>query len=144
MRSTCQRFKAAVTEGGTWGIMGAYNLYQNQHNCHNNIMLNQILKGDWQYDGVVVSDWGGCHNTEEAIENGLDLEFGSWTDGLTMGKTNAYDLYFMADAYKQLIKQGKYTTEGTRRQGAPCAPPVLSYDDEPSEAFWFPLFGEPL
>ena len=104
-------FKAAVTEGGTWGIMGAYNLYQNQHNCHNNIMLNQILKGDWQYDGVVVSDWGGCHNTEEAIENGLDLEFGSWTDGLTMGKTNAYDLYFMADAYKQLIKQGKYTTK---------------------------------
>ena len=104
-------FKAAVTEGGTWGIMGAYNLYQNQHNCHNNIMLNQILKGDWQYDGVVVSDWGGCHNTEEAIENGLDLEFGSWTDGLTMGKTNAYDLYFLADAYKQLIKQGKYTTK---------------------------------
>ena len=104
-------FKAAVTEGGTWGIMGAYNLYKNQHNCHNNIMLNQILKGDWQYDGVVVSDWGGCHNTEEAIENGLDLEFGSWTDGLTMGKTNAYDLYFMADAYKQLIKQGKYTTK---------------------------------
>ena len=104
-------FKAAVTEGGTWGIMGAYNLYQNQHNCHNNIMLNQILKGDWQYDGVVVSDWGGCHNTEEAIENGLDLEFGSWTDGLTMGKTNAYDLYYLADAYKQLIKQGKYTTK---------------------------------
>ena len=104
-------FKAAVTEGGTWGIMGAYNLYQNQHNCHNKIMLNQILKGDWQYDGVVVSDWGGCHNTEEAIENGLDLEFGSWTDGLTMGKTNAYDLYFLADAYKQLIKQGKYTTK---------------------------------
>ena len=104
-------FKAAVTEGGTGGIMGAYTRYPNQHNCHNNIMLNQILKGDWQYDGVVVSDWGGCHNTEEAIENGLDLEFGSWTDGLTMGKTNAYDLYFMADAYKQLIKQGKYTTK---------------------------------
>ena len=104
-------FKAAVTEAGTWGIMGAYNLYQNQHNCHNKIMLNQILKGDWGYDGVVVSDWGGCHNTEEAIENGLDMEFGSWTDGLTMGKTNAYDLYYLADAYKQLIKQGKYTTK---------------------------------
>ena len=104
-------FKAAVTEAGTWGIMGAYNLYKNQHNCHNDIMLNQILKGDWQYDGVVVSDWGGCHDTEEAIKNGLDLEFGSWTDGLTMGKTNAYDLYYMADAYKKLIKEGKYTTK---------------------------------
>ena len=104
-------FKAAVTEAGTWGIMGAYNLYKNQHNCHNDIMLNQILKRDWQYDGVVVSDWGGCHDTEEAIRNGLDLEFGSWTDGLTMGKTNAYDLYYMADPYKQLIKEGKYTTK---------------------------------
>ena len=104
-------FKAAVTEAGTWGIMGAYNLYKNQHNCHNDIMLNQILKRDWQYDGVVVSDWGGCHDTEEAVKNGLDMEFGSWTDGLTMGKTNAYDLYYLADAYKQLIKEGKYTTK---------------------------------
>ena len=104
-------FKAAVTEAGTWGIMGAYNLYKNQHNCHNDIMLNQILKHDWQYDGVVVSDWGGCHDTEEAITNGLDMEFGSWTDGLTMGKTNAYDLYYLADAYKQRIKEGKYTTK---------------------------------
>ena len=102
-------FKAAVTEAGTWGIMGAYNLYKNQHNCHNDIMLNQILKRDWQYDGVVVSDWGGCHDTDEAITNGLDMEFGSWTDGLTMGKTNAYNLYYMADAYKQRIKEGKYT-----------------------------------
>ena len=104
-------FKAAVTEAGTWGIMGAYNLYKNQHNCHNSILLNQILNGDWQYDGVVVSDWGGCHNTEEAITNGLDLEFGSWTDGLTMGATNAYDSYYMALPYKRLIQEGKYTTK---------------------------------
>ncbi|MCH5308981.1 MAG: glycoside hydrolase family 3 C-terminal domain-containing protein [Prevotella sp.] len=104
-------FKAAVTEGGTWGIMGAYNLYKNQHNCHNAILLNQILKGDWKYDGVVVSDWGGCHDTEEAIVNGLDMEFGSWTDGLTMGATNAYDSYYLALPYKRLIAEGKYTTK---------------------------------
>ena len=102
-------FRAAVTEGHAWGIMGAYNLYRNQHNCHNDILLNQILKRDWQFDGVVVSDWGGTHNTEEAIKNGLDLEFGTWTDGLTMGKTNAYDNYYLADAYKRLIREGKYT-----------------------------------
>ena len=104
-------FKAAVTEGGTWGLMGAYNLYKNQHNCHNNILLNQILKGDWGYDGVVVSDWGGCHNTEEAIVNGLDMEFGSWTDGLAMGASNAYDSYYLALPYKKLIAEGKYTTK---------------------------------
>jgi beta-glucosidase len=104
-------FKAAVTEAGTWGLMGAYNLYKDQHNCHNDIMLNQILKGDWQYDGVVVSDWGGCHDTDEAIRNGLDMEFGTWTDGLTMGATNAYDNYHLALGYKRLIQEGKYTTK---------------------------------
>ena len=104
-------FRAAVTEGGAWAIMGAYNLYNNQHNCHNEILLNNILKKEWGFDGVVISDWGGTHNTMEAVKNGLDLEFGTWTDGLTMGATNAYDNYFMALPYKQLIKEGKLTTK---------------------------------
>lgn len=103
-------FEAAVKEGKAWSIMGAYNLYKNQHNCHNDILLNKILKQEWGFDGVVISDWGGAHSTEEAITNGLDLEFGTWTDGLTMGATNAYDNYYLANAYKRLIKEGKFTT----------------------------------
>lgn len=103
-------FEAAVKEGGTWGLMGAYNLYKNEHNCHNEILLNNILKGEWGYDGVVVSDWGGAHDTDQAVKNGLDLEFGTWTDGLTMGKTNAYRSYFLADVYKKAILNGTYTT----------------------------------
>ena len=103
-------FEAAVKEGKAWAIMGAYNLYQNQHNCHNNILLNKILKQEWGFDGVVISDWGGTHDTEEAITNGLDLEFGTWTDGLTMGATNAYDNYYLANAYKKLIAEGKFST----------------------------------
>lgn len=102
-------FKAAVQKGGTWAIMGAYNLYKDEHNCHNATMLNKILKGDWQFDGVVVSDWGGTHDTEQAITNGLDMEFGSWTNGLTMGASNAYDNYYLAEPYKKLIREGKYT-----------------------------------
>ena len=104
-------FKAAVQEGGAWSIMGAYNLYQGVHNCHNATMLNKILKKDWGFDGVVISDWGGCHDTEEAINNGLDLEFGSWTNGLSEGTSNAYDNYYLAVPYKKLIKEGKYTTK---------------------------------
>ncbi|MBQ6228734.1 MAG: glycoside hydrolase family 3 C-terminal domain-containing protein [Prevotella sp.] len=103
-------FHAAVTEGGAWAIMGAYNLYKNQHNCHNEVLLNRILKQEWGFDGVVISDWGGTHNTLEAVKNGLDLEFGTWTDGLTMGATNAYDNYYMAQPYRQLINEGKLTT----------------------------------
>lgn len=104
-------FKAAVTEGGTWAIMGAYNLYKNEHNCHNQWLLNKILKHDWKFDGVVVSDWGGCHDLDEAVKNGLDLEFGTWTDGLTMGATNAYDNYFLSLPYLKAIKEGKYSTK---------------------------------
>lgn len=104
-------FKAAVQEGKTWSIMGAYNLYNNQHCCHNEILLNKILKDEWKFDGVVVSDWGGTHNTEEAIHYGLDLEFGSWTNGLSTGTKNAYDNYFMAQPYYNLIKEGKVGTK---------------------------------
>ena len=103
-------FEAAVKEGHTWGIMGSYNLYKDQHCCHNQYTLNQILKGDWQYDGVVVSDWGGAHDTEMAVKNGLDMEFGSWTDGLAWGTSNAYDAYFMAKPYMKLIQEGKFST----------------------------------
>ena len=104
-------FKAAVREGGAWAIMGAYNLYKDQHNCHNQYLLNKILKQDWQFDGVVISDWGGAHDTEQAVKYGLDLEFGTWTDGLAFGTSNAYDSYYMAQPYKQLIQEGKMTTQ---------------------------------
>ena len=104
-------FKAAVMDGGAWSIMGSYNLYKDQHACHNKFLLNDILKGEWGFDGVVVSDWGGTHDTPEAIANGLDMEFGSWTNGLSNGKSNAYDNYYLADPYLDLIGEGKVGTK---------------------------------
>lgn len=104
-------FKAAVMDGGAWSIMGSYNLYKDQHACHNKFLLNDILKGEWGFDGVVVSDWGGTHDTHEAIANGLDMEFGSWTNGLSNGKSNAYDNYYLADPYLDLIGEGKVGTK---------------------------------
>lgn len=104
-------FKAAVQEGKTWAIMGSYNLYKNQHGCHNQYLLNDILKGEWGFDGVVVSDWGGTHDTKESVHNGLDMEFGSWTNGLSNGASNAYDNYYLAHPYLKLIKEGKVGTD---------------------------------
>ena len=100
-------FKAAVQEGGAWSIMGAYNYYQDQHLCHNQRMLNDILKGEWGFDGVVISDWGGTHDTAQAIINGLDLEFGSWTNGLSNGSSNAYDNYYLARPYLDMLAKGE-------------------------------------
>lgn len=103
-------FKEAV-DSGVWSVMGAYNLYKDQHLCHNQYILNDILKGEWGFDGAVISDWGGTHDTEQAIYNGLDLEFGSWTDGLSQGTNNAYDNYYLAMPYLKLIKAGKVGTK---------------------------------
>lgn len=104
-------FKAAVQEGGTWSIMGSYNLYQGIHACHNKRLLQDILRDEWGFDGVVVSDWGGVHDTEQAIFNGLDMEFGSWTNGLSDGTRSAYDNYYLADPYLKLIQEGKVGTK---------------------------------
>lgn len=104
-------FHAAVTNGGAWGLMGAYNLYRDEHNCHNEYLLKDLLKGQWGFEGVVVSDWGGCHDTDQAVNNGLDMEFGSWTDGLHTGASNAYDNYYLANAYRDGLLSGKYSMQ---------------------------------
>lgn len=104
-------FKAAVQEGGAWSVMGAYNLYRGQHLCHNEYMLNGILKQDWGFDGAVISDWGGTHDTAESISNGLDLEFGTWTNGLRGETSNTYDAYYLADPYLARLRSGEASME---------------------------------
>lgn len=95
-------FKAAVTEAKVWAVMGAYNKYDGTHCCHNDYLLNKLLKHDWNFDGVVISDFGGTHNTQEAIFNGLDMEFGTH-----LGSIDAFENYYLARPYKQLIREGK-------------------------------------
>lgn len=104
-------FRAAVVEGDVWSIMGSYNLYRGEHCCHNRRLLKDILRDEWGFKGTVISDWGGTHDTAQAIANGLDLEFGSWTNGLSEGTKNAYDNYFMAFPYLELIREEKAGTE---------------------------------
>ena len=100
-------FKAAVCQGGAWTVMGAYNKIRGQHACHNELTLNKILKGDWKFDGVVVTDWGGAHDTYEAAMNGLDIEMGSYTNGLTSESAFTYNDYYLANPYLQMLKSGK-------------------------------------
>jgi beta-glucosidase len=99
-------FKAAVQEGGAWSIMGAYNKVLGQHACHNDLLLNKILKKDWGFDGAVISDWGGVHDTKEAALNGLDIEMGSFTNGLTSESAFTYNDYFLANPYLKMLKEG--------------------------------------
>lgn len=100
-------FKKAVEEGKTWTLMGSYNKIRGQHACHNDLMLNKILKGDWGFDGVVVTDWGGAHDTREAALNGLDVEMGSYTNGLTSESDFGYDDYYLARPFLDMIRKGE-------------------------------------
>jgi beta-glucosidase len=101
-------FKAAVQEGKAWSIMGAYNKIRGEHCCHSNFLLNKILKQDWQFDGVVISDWGGVHSTDEAVNNGLDIEMGTYTNGLTTAGHFPFSEYYLANPFLKGIKEGKY------------------------------------
>jgi len=100
-------FKAAVTKGQVWSVMGAYNQYMGEFCCHNDYLLNQVLKKNWQFDGAVITDWGGAHDTKQAALNGLDIEMGTGSDGLTYSLKNAYDNYFMAQPLLDKIKSGE-------------------------------------
>ncbi|MBP5397621.1 MAG: glycoside hydrolase family 3 C-terminal domain-containing protein [Bacteroidales bacterium] len=104
-------FKTAVQEGEAWSIMSSYNRYENEYVSHNPRLLKDILKGEWAWDGAVISDWGAVHDTKGAATGGLDLEFGSHTNGVDVGASNAYDSYYMAAAYKKGIEDGTYSEE---------------------------------
>ena len=105
-------FKAAVVDGGAWAIMGSYNLWNGQFNCHNKRLLCDILKGEWGFDGVVVSDWGGCRDDDEAAANGLDIEMGTWTNGLRGAASDSYLNYHLARPYLERLRDGRASMEG--------------------------------
>ena len=100
-------FKAAAVEGDAWSFMGSYNKFRGDHVCNNKTLLRDILKDEWQWDGVVVTDWGGCHDTYSSAMNGLDVEMGTGTNGLTSEAEFTYDDYYLGKLYRQQLKDGK-------------------------------------
>ena len=77
-------FKAAVQQGGVYSLMGSYNKFRGTYATENAYLMNTILKGEWGFKGLVMSDWGSVHDTQEALRNGTDLEMG--TDLMLMSK----------------------------------------------------------
>ncbi|XHR31057.1 MAG: glycoside hydrolase family 3 C-terminal domain-containing protein [Chthoniobacteraceae bacterium] len=95
-------FEAAVKEARCLTVMGAYNRFRGQYCCHNDYLVNQILKREWSFDGSYISDWNGAHDATEAAKNGLDLE---------MGTSKPYDEYFLARPFREAIAKGKLDEE---------------------------------
>ena len=100
-------FRRAVVDGKAWAVLGAYNKIWGGHCCHNSRLLNDILRGEWHFDGAVITDWGGAHDTREAALNGLDIEMGSFTNGLTSDSGSTYDEYYLASPYLRMLQSGE-------------------------------------
>ncbi len=104
-------FQKAVEQAGVWSIMGSYNRWQNVQCCHNEALLKGILKGEWRWDGALVSDWDGTHDTWQAATGGLDIEMGTENQNRVKGREYTYDDYYLGNAFEQLVVEGKVPME---------------------------------
>ncbi len=91
-------FKKCIDESDALGIMGAYNQINGEQCCESNYLLNEVLREQWGYEHLVVSDWSGVKTTLGAVKTGLDIE---------MGVTYNFDEYYMANPLKELIEKGE-------------------------------------
>lgn len=95
-------FKAAITEGKPLVVMGAYNKFRGDFCCENKYLLTELLRDQWGFDGIVVSDWDAIHDTNKAIEAGTDVD---------MRVDPAYDDYPFANPLKAKIESGEIPME---------------------------------
>lgn len=105
-------FKAAVQQGDAWSIMGSYNCYRGIHNTHNPYLINDILKKELGFKGAVITDWGAAHDTKQSVFYGLDIEMGSYTNGLTTEASGfGYDDYYLGKNYLKMAQNGEVSMD---------------------------------
>ncbi|MCR6652972.1 MAG: glycoside hydrolase family 3 C-terminal domain-containing protein [Cellvibrionaceae bacterium] len=92
-------FEAAVKEGGAYSLMGGYNRVYGTNANQSELLVKKILKGDWKFDGVLLTDWHVDINTRDAALNGLDLEMGT--------HVSDYEDYFFAKPLRKAIQKGE-------------------------------------
>ncbi|WDF80614.1 glycoside hydrolase family 3 C-terminal domain-containing protein [Mucilaginibacter sp. KACC 22773] len=106
-------FKAAVQQGNAYTIMSAYNKLNGYWCSENDFLLNKVLKNEWGFKGLVMSDWSGTHHTVAAANNGLDIE---------MGSSGPYDQWYFAQPLLKAVKEGQV--------------PVKTIDDKVHRILW--------
>jgi beta-glucosidase len=95
-------FKAAIQQGNAYTVMSAYNKLNGYWCSENDFLLNKVLKNEWGFKGVVMSDWAGTHHTVAAANNGLDIE---------MGSSGPYDQWYFARPLLAAVKAGQVSVK---------------------------------
>src|SRR5215212_2446263 len=93
-------FKAAVEDAGVLTVMSAYNKFRGTYCSESDYLLNKILKDEWGFRGLVVSDWNAVHSTRGSVLGGLDLEMG------TVGKP--FDEFYLARPFLEGVRGGEF------------------------------------
>ncbi|WP_372744117.1 glycoside hydrolase family 3 C-terminal domain-containing protein [Lutibacter sp.] len=95
-------FEASVKDANAYSLMGAYNKFRGDYLCENDLMLNKILRDEWGFQGIVISDWAAVHSTVKSLKNGLDIE---------MGTPKPFNEYYLADKLNAAYKAGEISEE---------------------------------
>jgi beta-glucosidase len=95
-------FHAAIKRAEVLTVMGAYNKFRGQYCCHNDYLVNQLLKEKWGFKGAYISDWAGVHSTDEAARCGTDIE---------MGTPKPFNEFYLAHPYLEGLRVGKYSIQ---------------------------------
>ncbi len=95
-------FKAAIEKGESYSIMGAYNKFRGAQCCENTYLLETILREEWGYDGAIISDWGGVHDTKAAANSPLDIEMDVRTN---------FNEYYMANPLLKAVHEKEIPEE---------------------------------
>ncbi len=93
-------FEAAVRKGGAWAVMSGYNKLNDVYCSENSWLVQQVLKNEWGFQGVYMSDWGATHSADKAALNGLDLEMPS---GVFMSPKNLMPLVKVGQLAKSVV-----------------------------------------
>jgi beta-glucosidase len=101
-----QPFEAAVKEARVWAVMGAYTKFRGEHCAYSDYLINKILKGEWGFQGLVMSDWSATYSTREAVLGGLDLEMGTLITGTE--RERPYEDYYLAKPFLEGLRDGEY------------------------------------
>jgi beta-glucosidase len=102
-------FEASVTEGQVYTVMGAYNQFRGQYCTHHDYLVNDVLKGEMGFKGIMVSDWSAVHNTMSALQYGTDLEMGTelGLDLSQVPREHLYDSFYLGQPVVKLVRNGK-------------------------------------